>query len=90
MALYIQQRLKTWAIKYTNKLADSISRWETCRQSRKKIVTATKIVRRMQSRNGNRKLAFLAFATVIMQANGGLHNNQTAFNMDLAPIGINN
>jgi hypothetical protein len=41
----------------------------------------------MQSGNGNRKLAFLAFAAVAMQANGGLHDNQTSFNMDSAPIG---
>jgi hypothetical protein len=44
----------------------------------------------MQKGNGNRKMAFLAFVTASMQGTGGLQDNHTSFDMDLAPIGIDN
>jgi hypothetical protein len=85
MAMYTA-KLKTWANNQANKVADSISTWETADQSRKKIETATKVATKIgQQGRSNRNVAFLA-----MQANGGLHNNQTAFDTDSAPIGINN
>jgi hypothetical protein len=35
-------------------------------------------------------MAFLVFATVAMQGTGGLRDNRTSFDMDPAPIGIDN
>ncbi len=84
-------RLKTWANKQANKVADSISKWDTANRSRKKIETVTRIATRIGNPGrSNRNIAFLAFAAVAMQANGGLDDNQTAFDTDSAPIGIDN
>jgi hypothetical protein len=63
-------------------------KWESCRRSRKRVMTVTKIARRID--NGrHRSVAFLAFTSVAMQANGGLQDHQTAFDTDSAPIGMN-
>jgi hypothetical protein len=84
-------RLKTWAINQANKVADSITKWDTTNRAKKKIKTATAIATKIGNRGrSNRNVAFLAFAAVAMQANGGLNDNQTAFDTDSSPIGIDN
>jgi hypothetical protein len=84
-------KLKTWASNQANKVADSISKWDTANQSRKKFETAKKIATKIGNRGqSNRNVAFLAFAAAAMQANGGLHDNQMVFYTDSAPIGIDN
>jgi hypothetical protein len=40
--------------------------------------------------NGRKIMAFLAFSAVAMQGTGGLNDNHTSFDTDLAPIGIDN
>jgi hypothetical protein len=62
-------------------MATSIEQWETCERSRQKVKTTTRIARRM-NKGRSRNIAFLAFATVAMQANGGLQDHLSASTTD--------
>jgi hypothetical protein len=84
-------RLKVWATKCANRMTTSIEQWETCARSRKKIKVATRIARGMNKGRSTRRIAFLAFTAVAMQAKGGLaDSNPITFDTDSGPIGIDN